>query len=201
MVALSDFRADAQMKGDPTKVTTFRWAHAIVVGFDQSLANTGWVVLRTQEYSATMEFAGMITTKPGDKPGFEDTFGRATSAFFEMREVITSAKQHGEVLVVHEMPSVGPPMKRQSRNQEAGPSAAMAVRCAAASVGVKLVMLNAQHVKKVITGSARAEKLDVRESLLAMPTLTLMSGGPRNEHVYDALALAVTAALETEKLL
>ena len=164
------------------------------LGVDQSLASTGWALLDYEDGKGVIEEIGMILTDPDiDIKGFEGTFQRATELFRQLRRV--QARTLPSV-TVHEMPVV-PSARMPSKNREAGPSACMAVRIASEVMGIPVEMLNAQKVKKELTGGAKAQKKEVRAALEAESALTWeKSVGPMNEHTTDAVALAWVYAME-----
>jgi Holliday junction resolvasome RuvABC endonuclease subunit len=170
----------------------------VVLAFDQSLARTGWALLDASTTGQTMKVlkVGMLPTEPGDVTGFEDSFQRGV-ALYEMASSLIS--EHVPSVVVHEMPAV---QRGQSRNREAPFVSAMAIRCACYTTRSKVVMLNAQHVRKRLVGSAKAEKKDVRESLIGFQILEGVTRSELdywNSDVFDAMALAVVYATQEGK--
>lgn len=161
-----------------------------VLGIDQSLSSTGWALLGRDGGGVVRAYkSGMVKTTPGSKTGFEDSLQRGTFIFESLvDEVIPLC---GPNLIAHEMPAARPP---RSRNREAAPISAMAVRAAAKAMQVDVVMLNAQKVKTVMAGGAKAEKSDVRRGVEQVLGADLGSHlDYYNADVVDAIALALVA--------
>lgn len=162
----------------------------LVVAIDQSLSSTGWAaVSRDHEGEPRVLKVGMVKTKPASKTGFEDSLLRGTELFRALNEqVIPLCGPHR---IVHEMPAARPP---RSRNREAAPIAAMAVRAAAHVHDLGVTMLNAQKVKVVMAGGAKVEKVDVRRGVEQVLGTDL---GDRldyyNSDVVDAIAIGLVA--------
>lgn len=169
-----------------------------ILAFDQSLARTGWALADANAQTQALKVCevGMLPTEPGDVTGFEDSFSRGVELYRNSSALI---QQHEPSIVVHEMPAV---RRERSRNQEAPFVSAMAVRCAASLTRTDIAMVNAQHVKKRLTGNAKADKKDVRAFLIDSP---LVEGVTRTEldywntDVFDAMALAVVYATQEDK--
>jgi Holliday junction resolvasome RuvABC endonuclease subunit len=169
-----------------------------LLAFDQSLARTGWALLDADASKQTLKVCevGMLPTEPGDVTGFEDSFRRGVELYRSSAALIW---QHEPDIIVHEMPAV---RRERSRNQEAPFVSAMAIRCAAAATKAEVVMVNAQHVKKRLTGNAKADKKDVREALIGSPSVEGIARSELdywNSDVFDAMALAVVHATQEVK--
>lgn len=169
-----------------------------MLAFDQSLASTGWasVVSDAVAQTLTVEQVGMTPTSPGDVTGFEDSFQRGVVLYHEMSSIMW---QYQPDLVIHEMPVA---RVQQTRNREAPFVSAMAVRCAAELAKRPVRMVSAQKVKKRLTGSAKADKQQVRAALLDTPNVLGLDRERLNfwnSDVFDAIALAVVFATDTEQ--
>lgn len=172
----------------------------LVLSFDQQLANSGWVLVRGnadrewQDPPFVVLATGHIKTAPGNSGGFEDSLARGAKLFGAYTQVIEDTDPD---FIVHELPNVRALRATRSRNREAGIVAATALRCAASVNNHRVVMVGAQHVRKLLCGSTAADKKDVREAVKRL-TVGWESQRPLNEHVYDAIGLAV-AGLCQEK--
>jgi Holliday junction resolvasome RuvABC endonuclease subunit len=178
-------------KVEPRKIS-FRGRMLVM---DQSLSNTGWAWLKVDDDGVVVVATGNIQTEPiAGLTSFEESFTRAVSIFVQTLSVIETCKPH---LLVHEMPAAR--MPRRSQNREAGIAACVAIRCAAHrySGGLRVIMKQAQHVKKELTGDARAEKKTVSEAVRGrLPTLATRKDLRFNEHTMDAIAIGLIAAEE-----
>jgi Holliday junction resolvasome RuvABC endonuclease subunit len=167
----------------------------VILAFDQSLARTGWALLTADVSTQALKVSevGMLPTEPGDTTGFEDSFTRGVALYASCSLLI---EKHAPSIVVHEMPAV---RRERSRNQEAPFVSAMSVRCAASKTNTGVVMLNAQQVKKRLTGNAKADKKDVRLFLMDSPLIEGVTQSELkfwNSDVFDAMALAVVYATQ-----
>lgn len=198
MSKLSDFAigADPQPKidwvddPDRLKITVRRKANVLVV--DQALANSGYaqVLMDPDGNKFSVTWTGTLTTEAISK-GHEDTLLRGDSMYRQYRQTIGMIQPD---VILHETPPVGGRMARP----ESSLVAASALRNAASSAmahSVPVVMIGAQKAKKRITGNGNAKKPEVHAQLrLMLPTLAHKK--PMNQHILDAVALAVVYAEE-----
>jgi Holliday junction resolvasome RuvABC endonuclease subunit len=163
-----------------------------VLAFDQSLSNTGYVVLDTRgknlELGPPLFLAtGMLKAKD-DLKGHEKTLDRALDLFWEIQDVCREWRPDA---VVFETPPAGGRMSRP----ESSLLAAHTLRLAAVIENpfVKVVMMSRQKAAKRWTGNGNADKRVVRaalEEVLKVHSIRHVDG-PRNEHVYDALSIGL----------
>lgn len=153
--------------------------------FDQSCTSTGWVLVDTYGGSVLVLATGMAKPKATGVKGNEDTFRKASALFLELEHLL---QIHQLEKVVHESPPVG---KGSLRHRESSAAAAMAVRCACASMGIPVSMRAPQTIKGLLTGDRGATKGQVREAVLRLVP-SFADHSPWNEHVSDAAAVALT---------
>lgn len=161
-----------------------------ILTFDQSLANTGYVVL---DYClavgiSILEMDVIHTYTVNNNTSWTDTLQRGTQLAPHVSSLII--KYHPR-LILHEMPPVakGPFIHRS----DSSIVTAEAIWVVADMAEIPVVMVSAQKAKKHLTGNAKASKQEVRAALEARYEEKLrMPGFRRNEHTFDALALAVT---------
>lgn len=153
----------------------------IVLAVDQSLANSGWVVIdaRTSLDPVDRGTFSASTALEGNEANLkrgEDIYDVFCNWLAHMRCDV----------LVHEMPAARNTVQRP----ESALLAALSLRLAARSVGIPYKMISANRAKLVVTGFSRADKKRVRRTILERyPHLTSMR---MNEHVLDAYALALT---------
>lgn len=162
-----------------------------VLAIDQSLVNSGWVLIDTGfgRPPHVLDY-GTIHTRPQDGlRGYADSFARGDQLFGAFRALLMHTTPE---FVVTEMPAMQG--KVASRNREAPLVATVAIRSAALSLGYRgrLGMMQAQHVKKWLTGSGNALKPVVRTQVQSV----IAFEGRINEHVADAAALVIAAMLD-----
>lgn len=163
-----------------------------VLSFDQAIAHTGWVKMRGDERGYIVQATGHIKTEVGDRQGFSDTFRRVDEMEAEIAGVID--KWLGSGVLVYEMPAVF------GKRTDSSLQAATVVRVLAKRAGVAMpMMVNGQQVKTRITGNPKADKAAIRAGVHRLvPGLGTMNLKPLNEHVYDAMAQAITVICEED---
>jgi Holliday junction resolvasome RuvABC endonuclease subunit len=134
----------------------------------------------------------MVGTDPTEYKGFEDSFRRGVMLYEGFRAVLLPRLlESGPLLLAHETPSV-PTAK--TRRTDVGLISCMALRCAAASLGMPTpLMLQAQKIRTTLCGTSAATKKDIRE--VVKKTVQLNQGlRYLNNNTYDAMAIAIIAA-------
>jgi Holliday junction resolvasome RuvABC endonuclease subunit len=156
----------------------------IVLVVDQTLGHSGWAKMIINEQGVKVIETGDIKQTGGK--GFQGNFDKIDVIF----DTIYNLCYHQNVqMILHEMPSVA------GRRIDSSNSAAVAVRCAAKSVGLTANMLNARHVKLVLTDNANASKAEVKAKVLELcPEAASMR--PLNTNVTDPIALGLVYAME-----
>jgi Holliday junction resolvasome RuvABC endonuclease subunit len=164
----------------------------VLLAFDQSLSNTGYVVLDNQSpnfMDAQLKFmtTGMLKARD-DVKGHEKVLDRAMDLFWEVQD---TCRQWRPTWVTFETPPVGGRMSRP----ESSLLGAHSIRLAALIENpfVKVQMVSRQAAAKRWTGNGNADKKVVRaalEALLAYHQIEKPQG-PWNEHVVDALSLGL----------
>jgi len=164
------------------------------IGFDQAIANTGWVVMYHQEgISSEILDAGTIkTSAQEDRTSWDDTLYRATQVMSGVLELLW---KHVPDLVLHEMPPVGSgPFMRGTYSSVC---AAVSVRCAALQAALPIAQVSAQEAKKVLTGDGNAKKAEVRKAVNRIIEEGGLFINPEakirlNEHIIDAIAIVLS---------
>ncbi len=184
----------------PVDWASLPWFSGIVLAFDQSLANTGWAIVEfAPDKKPSIESFGTIRTSAGAATGFEDSLLRGETLYKAAHEVVKDAllldMASGHLMVAHESPAMLSKTSRPTNKAEGGPISSMCVRLAAIENGISPVMIGATHAKKVVAGSGLATKPMVKSAVL----FTIENPPPPhklNEHVCDAVAIAITAMVD-----
>lgn len=182
----------------PPNWAEWQWPEATVLAFDQSLANTGWSVVR---FSPTAKprvlIYGTINTEGIEGlAGWHDSLARGEILLREMAAVMTIARSSWTIdAFVHEMPAM---MGRVQTKKQEGPAiSAMCMRAAARMHqraefrSIPIVMMEIHRTKKWLTGDANAEKPAVRAGVFQV-----VREFRTNEHVADSIALAIAAVAQ-----
>jgi|HubBroStandDraft_6_1064221.scaffolds.fasta_scaffold717569_1 Holliday junction resolvasome RuvABC endonuclease subunit len=161
-----------------------------IMSFDQSLANTGYVVL---DYClavgvSVLEMNVIHTYTVNDNTSWTDTLQRPTQLVPPISALI--GKYHPRI-ILHEMPPVGKGPFVHRSDSSIVTAAAIWILADMAEIPVQMVAAN--RMKKHITGNAKASKAEVRAALEArFDDKIRMPGFRRNEHTFDALGIAIT---------
>ncbi len=151
-----------------------------ILSFDQSLANTGYVLL----FDMGISFTGNL--KAVEKlSGHQGTLNRVVPLYNEVYAVIA---QMNPDLVVYETPPAGGRMMRP----ESSLMAATVLEIAAAKLLIPTVMIGAQKAKKRFTGNGNAKKAEVREVIKRLDP-SVMTMKPMNEAIFDSIAIGWVA--------
>lgn len=166
-----------------------------ILALDQTIAKTGWVCVEAQDGALVRILGqGQIKTEVPEV-SHEGTLRRAVICADQYGALIDSflpMVQGAPFTVVHEMPPVGAWLSRG----ESSLCAAVALRITMAKyIDVPVVMVAAQHAKKVVTDNGNAKKAEVKAALMRLVPFTATMGR-FNQDVADALALAYTFARE-----
>jgi hypothetical protein len=165
---------------------------ARVLSFDQSLSETGWVVLDTlgptfAPEPPTLAATGMLKAK-ADLRGHQKTLDRALDLYWEVTDL---CKAQRPTVVVFETPPVGGRMSRP----ESSLLAAHTIRLAAIIENPFMIMamVSRQKAAKRWTGNPNADKKVIRAALEELAKMHDLERpqGPWNEHVVDALSLGL----------
>jgi Holliday junction resolvasome RuvABC endonuclease subunit len=201
MTNLSDFRVDgeAPRRGKPA------WDEFVprgqpglrVLSIDQSLGHTGWARIRVQSNGTPyVDETGMIETEPTGKD-FDSSFIQGVELFRALLRVMNSTPSPYDAPhhIVHEMPKAMGGKFQRAREQNL--IACSSVRCAAATMGIPVIGVYAQHAKKELTGNANAEKSLVSSTVKSlMPDLINRPVKPLNYNITDAVAIGLVAIKE-----
>lgn len=183
--ALGDFRKGTPAIPIPEQrraLPTFR-AREWALGFDQSLASTGWALICTDEDGIPIVMqTGMIKTDPSHLKGFADTFFRLEYIEDEMERVINTFTPP---VVVHEMPALW------GKRTDSSLVTCVTLRSVARRLKVPTVMIHNNSMKRVVVGKPDASKAEVKAAVKKFAP-TVVNCKPNNEHTNDAIALALT---------
>jgi Holliday junction resolvasome RuvABC endonuclease subunit len=171
-------------------------ADATIISFDQSLANTGYVVLKPDEMDGVqIKAMGLFQTHASpDMMQWESDFHRSIQLFTFVTELIG---EHLPTLILHETPPVGH-AARMFRTESSIVTATV-IRNVAALTSIPTQMVSANRVKAYLTGNRNAKKKEVADALKKRFEIQLKTPGFRlNEHTFDALGVAITY-LEEQK--
>lgn len=134
----------------------------MVLFFDQSLTATGWVKVVSGPGLTQVAAAGKFPSLPGEN-SIETQLRRGVQVFEHAYVLIDQA-----VGVGYEVAHESPPNPKAVKGGGYGSLlAAQSVRNAAALVGVPIEQLGAQPAKKLICGSAKADKSEAHAVLKA----------------------------------
>ena len=179
-----------------------RFRHGRVLAFDQTLTNTGVALVVNDHAGLTVAYADLIGPfDRGDLRGFEETYSKA----FRCEQVIAwhvSTMMTTSIppdTIVHEMPSV------QGYRTESSLMAGYFVRRAAhhEARGVPVVAIQNQAMRTLLNHPhERYDKKFVKaavESLIPKERRAKPHVHRWNEHVHDAVALALTHLYQPEE--
>lgn len=161
-------------------------AKDVVMAFDQSLRNTGWVILDTTSENPWVEYSGTLKTTATSQKGWQSTLDSAVEMYEKIEQTVAVNRFDTEMLYAFESPALF------GRRLESSALAAFCIRLVANQYEAETEMVSAQKMKKLITGNANASKADVKTSIL---DLTWIGGAEtlKNEHERDALGIGLTA--------
>lgn len=192
---LDDFRVDdVAVDLDGNVIAPFvPFFRGRILAFDQALANTGWVLVNGNPWRLYQ--TGAIRTSSV----FQGHVGNLSRQQDLREEVGGLIETWNPDLIVHETPPVGGRMQRP----ESSLLGASAIWSAALDRSVPLCMVSAQTAKKRLCDIRDADKRMVRKGLEQLLPETVFEAKNKkmqwNEHVRDALALAVVASEDVER--
>ena len=201
---MSDFSALARFKpvnatnaakSTETAPKAFKWTgNGKIVSFDQSLANTGYVVAEVAQKQISVIASGTIhTVNSGGRKSWTDTLYRARELIEPIRGVVA---EHDPVLILHEMPPIG--NSRSMHRPDSSILSALAIWVAVDPLPIRMV--DARTVKRHLTGKAGATKKEVRTALESRLGGVLDDKHlRRNEHTFDALGILYTYITKERK--
>lgn len=161
------------------------FAHGLVQSYDQSLSNTGVVLLRASPVGIHLLAAQMIRPRGTDAKSIEGSYARADGIEDGIRRSRTGLAASADAVVYERTPVKGQRIE----------SILLAGREIHRATQGRAVMVDNRHAKAVIVGRAgtRAHpvtKADVKEAVerYVTPNDTM----PWNEHIRDAVMLGLT---------
>lgn len=151
-------------KAGPKPLTVEDLGEGQVLAFDQSLTATGWVWLGCDRpRGLNVLDAGSWSTKTVGKD-VATSLTRGREIFTQARMLLRFARQCNNVQIVHETPPNPAVVKG---NGISSLIAAEALWCAAEAEGMTFEMIGAQSAKKLVTGTAKSEKKEAHDALVA----------------------------------
>lgn len=168
------------------------FANGVVLAFDQAVAHTGYAVVRVHNDGIELLEKGQIQEPaiPGLK-GWTDTLQRATNLALELEPIVMRWRSCVLPLeVVYEMPSV------KGMRVDSALLGGLAVTTVAARYALPCHGVETQHAKVVLTGDRRSEKRHMKDAVLRYID---KPGSPFNEHIVDAIGLALTYLYDRQK--
>lgn len=177
------------LEGSPPRLV-FRETR--VLALDQSLANTGWVLLETGGDSVRVVFKGTLRPK-SQSLSHEGTYEKAASLEAMLEQVALKCLPllSSDFVVVMERPSV-----RGYRVESALMAGREVYRMSHRLVGSDPVMVSNLTMRKTFGLKAKDPKAKVKEALV--PYVPEVGGREWNEHMRDALALGLAAVRRTD---
>lgn len=165
------------------------YSHVRVLAFDQTLTNCGWAVYDAPEQ--TVEACGVIKPEPAYPcKSFELTFEKARLLEEGLVKVLTEHAKTVDVIVM-EMPAV------TGYRTESSLMAAEKILTVCRNLGLaKPVMVARNTAAAVVAGNGKATKQQT--SQVVNEIVKNRPKAPWNEHVRDAVLLALTEAVAHE---
>ena len=171
-----------------TAPTSDQFAHGSILAIDQTLTNCGFAMVTSSYKGLSVTSTGVIVTKT-DKKGFEETYDKADQLERLLPELLIGAGVFATGIVM-EMPAVA------GYRTESSLMAGWLVRQAARqhARGLKVHMVSNTAMKALLCAPGqRHEKKYVRAAVESLIPEANRRGLRRwNEHVHDAVALALT---------
>jgi Holliday junction resolvasome RuvABC endonuclease subunit len=166
-----------------------------ILAFDQTLGNTGAVLIHDAGPEHLLHvFRAWTFGRPTDSlKSFEATYSRAETLRDRLTRFMQTEINTPEIeAIVHEMPAV------YGYRTESSLIAGYVIRTVVRDLGIKapVVVVSNQHAKKVLTGTSKANKAEVkaavRDRMFVAPDVK-----PWNEHTADAAMLGYTHIMDT----
>jgi hypothetical protein len=174
------------------------FAHATVQAFDQTLTNTGVVLIKVNELGIHLLSTAMIKP-PADVleiKSTEGSYARADHIYAGVRQHRTGYATAADAIVYERKPVSG--MRTDS--------IFLAGREVHRATEGRAVLMDNRHAKKLVVGTAgtrdrKVTKADVKEAVERYITPPLQQGKnmPWNEHVRDACMLALAWLLDEKR--
>lgn len=165
-----------------------RFRHGSLFSLDQTLSHTGYALVRSDHQGVAVLIGDVLDVKT-DRKGFEETYHKAEQLAPRLNGLLMTAAMMGVDAIVHEMPSV------QGYRTESSLIAGLLVRQAAKdhARGTPVRAVSNQAMKALLCPpDKRDEKRYVKEAVNALIPNWMRTTRRWNEHVHDAVALALT---------
>lgn len=164
-----------------------RFRHGSVFALDQTLSHTGYTLVQSDHTGLWVRMGDVLDVKT-DRKGFEETYHKAEQLAPRLNGLLFSAT-YWATDIVHEMPSV------QGYRTESSLIAGLLIRQAAKdhARGVPVHTVSNQTMKTLLCPPGkRDEKKHVKAAVEALIPKDRRTTHRWNEHVHDAVALALT---------
>lgn len=148
-----------------------------VIGIDPGLASTGWGIVRSQANRLVYVAHGVIST---------------SSKLLHQERLLAIFNEINAVLDLYSPLEAGMETLYFAKNVSSAMGVAEARGVLTLALGIRGIVLGEytpHGIKQAVVGSARAEKLQVQESVRLLLGLTAI---PKPDHAADALAAAIT---------
>lgn len=174
------------------------FAHGLVQAFDQTLTNTGVVLIKSNELGLHLLYTAMI--KPPEEvlsiPSTEGSYARAEHVYTGILKQRGGFASNADAIVYERKPVAG--MRTDS--------IFLAGREVHRATEGRAVMMDNRHAKKVLVGTAgsrdrKVTKADVKEAVerYIVPPRDQGKNMPWNEHTRDACMLALAWLLDEKQ--
>jgi hypothetical protein len=179
--------APARPAWHPPAVTDFA-EDTLVLAFDASLVNTGWVAMLARDDRVIVEGHGTIRPSDRGEQGYMATWERALGLQRGLREagLVTRFAKDPDVLLAVEAPPVGP-----GHRKESSLIAGMTVWMLGPG---KCAVISPTHVSAVLLGDPRIKSTERKPAVKEAVCRYVPEAAGRNfnEHERDALSVGLT---------
>lgn len=163
-----------------------------VLAFDQTLRNTGYVLLVDEVKGPVIKFSGMIQPEGDSRGSFLDTYARGLHLFESVKELLGSIVDLVDEVVI-EMPPVG----RAFRSESSLIAGQMIFTAVKKSWSMEPILVSNLSMKsKLLSPEKRAAKPTKSDVKRAVESYVERPSGRWNEHIVDATALGLTRLIK-----
>lgn len=177
---------------DPLRV---EWPDGVFIGFDPSIAHTGWAVVVFAPFSNPVVAArGRFETSPyEDEKGQRETLLRGQEIFLASHRLVEAlVDDRTPVGVGIEIPLMTSKMKFRPEQGYVASTALLSSLSASGLHAPSVTMVTPDALKKRVTGYGGASKQEVKSEVLRILGVDLVM----NTDVSDAIGAALCAAME-----
>lgn len=179
-------------KAEKWRAPVFLGSGTKVLAFDQTLRNTGYVLLVDELEGPVIKLSGMIQPEGDSRGSFIDTYARGLHLFESVRELLGSIVDLVDEVVI-EMPPVG----RAFRSESSLIAGQMIFAAVKKSWSVEPILVSNLSMKsKLLSPKERSTKPTKSDVKRAVESYVERPSGRWNEHVVDATALGLTRLIK-----